>query len=128
MRGVLFDHVADGGGVGGRSVAIGDGLTVARLDDLVDPAHEGGLKVVRDTQVVGRGLVVARCARLDDVRCDDDNQLGFFVQEVARTEQRAEDYEFDTTREPVSTPEPVSLQDKDDDPDKVDTTPTRLIT
>jgi uncharacterized protein with LGFP repeats len=44
------------------------------------------------------------------------------------TEQRAEDDEADTTRERVATSEPVAPQEKDDDPDKVDTTPTRLPT
>jgi uncharacterized protein with LGFP repeats len=42
--------------------------------------------------------------------------------------EEAADEEVDTTREPVAAPETVAPQEKDEDPDKVDTTPTRLPT
>jgi len=43
-------------------------------------------------------------------------------------DEAGEDDEADTTRERVAAPEAVAPQDKDEDPDKVDTTPTKLPT
>ena len=43
-------------------------------------------------------------------------------------DEAGEDDEADTTRERVAAPEAVAPRDKDEDPDKVDTTPTRLPT